>query len=515
MEDFMVQARFPGGREVRDRRSAKGIARVRSVRGLPVVLLAAAVTAACGSSASSSSSASASATTTSAASASMSPSASASPVATAKLTGAAATALVARALANTKAAVSVRVEGKGVGTGSGSQSVTFDLTLVKNTGCEGTIALSKVQTFQLVEVGGYVWMKPSTAYYASLHLTKAATALIADKYIKVKSGDKQIGSLAQICTFSGLFSAMPVPTGSSFTASPASYSGQPVYDITQSGKPGYAYVTNTSAPLLLKLVDPKKSGGAITFTDYGSTTAITPTRPGPPLTRKVSAGAEPRDRSESAERLNAAASDPNISPAVTISFRCHPCWASSGICSMNRASYPRSRQYASSAGASSSLRSRISTELTLTGTSPAAAAASSPESTSARRSLWVSFLNTSGRSVSSETLIRSRPACFSSTARLSSPIPLVVSEISGRGPSAAVLVMMSARSRRSSGSPPVNLTSLMPSVSTPILSSRTISSPVSTSGAGSQSRPSGGMQYAQRRLQRSVSETRRSVATRP
>jgi len=209
----------------------------------------------------------------------MSPSASASPVATAKLTGAAATALVARALANTKAAVSVRVEGKGVGTGSGSQSVTFDLTLVKNTGCEGTIALSKVQTFQLVEVGGYVWMKPSTAYYASLHLTKAAAALIADKYIKVKSGDKQIGSLAQICTFSGLFSAMPVPTGSSFTASPASYSGQPVYDITQSGKPGYAYVTNTSAPLLLKLVDPKKSGGAITFTDYGSTTAITPPTP--------------------------------------------------------------------------------------------------------------------------------------------------------------------------------------------------------------------------------------------
>ena len=44
---------------------------------------------------------------------------------------------------------------------------------------------------------------------------------------------------------------------------------------------------------------------------------------------------------------------------------------------------------------------------------------------------------------------------------------------------------------------------------------RTTSSSVSISGAGSQSRPSAGMQYEQRRLQRSVSETRRSVATRP
>jgi len=40
-------------------------------------------------------------------------------------------------------------------------------------------------------------------------------------------------------------------------------------------------------------------------------------------------------------------------------------------------------------------------------------------------------------------------------------------------------------------------------------------SSVSRSGPGSHSRPSGGMQYEQRRLHRSVSETRRSVATRP
>jgi hypothetical protein len=290
----MVQDRFPAGREVKDVRRTTGIPRVRSVLGIPVVLLAAAVTAACGSSASSSSTAntsaattgapSASATATSAASASAtatsapsaSPSASASPTLTAKLTGAAATALVAKALANTKAAPSVRVDGQGVGTGSGSQTVTFDITLVRNKGCEGTIALSKVETFQIVEVGGYVWMKPSAAYYASLKLTKAAAALVADKYIKVKSTDAQIGSLTQICSFSGLFSQIPTPTGTSFDAIPTSYDGQPVYELTQAGKPGSAYITNTSTPMLLRLADRKASTGAVTFTDYGSTTSITP-----------------------------------------------------------------------------------------------------------------------------------------------------------------------------------------------------------------------------------------------
>ena len=100
-------------------------------------------------------------------------------------------------------------------------------------------------------------------------------------------------------------------------------------------------------------------------------------------------------------------------------------------------------------------------------------------------------------------------------ARRSRPIPLVVSEISGLGRSAAVRATMSGSPRRSSGSPPVNRISVIPSDSTPILASRTTSSSVSSSGRGSQSRPSAGMQYAQRRLHRSVREIRRSVAILP
>jgi hypothetical protein len=241
------------------------------------VVAFAALTAACSSAASSGSAPAPTGTAASQLSATGTPGAATS-AGTGKLTGAAATALVTKAIANTQAATSVRVAGRATATGSatgssGSQPVTFDLTLVKNVGCEGTLALTKAETFQLVETGGYVWILPSSAYYQSLH--KAALALMADKYIKVKSTDKQIGDLGRECTFSGLLGSLSKPTGKNYTAVPVTYNGAPTYEVTQSGQQGTAFVANTATPLLLKITDPQKNGGTITFTSYNATKTIT------------------------------------------------------------------------------------------------------------------------------------------------------------------------------------------------------------------------------------------------
>lgn len=203
-------------------------------------------------------------------------SASPSPVTTGKLTGSAATALASKAVANTRAASSVQVAGQGISTSATKgQAVSFDLLLVKNQGCSGTISVSKAQTFKIVETGGYVWLMPSAAFYESLHLSKQAMALVADKYIKVKSSDKQVGSLTTVCTFNGLFSSLPKPTGANYTAVPVTYQGAPAYQITQSGKPGVATVSNTATPLLLKIAAPRAGGGTVTFSDYNSAKTIT------------------------------------------------------------------------------------------------------------------------------------------------------------------------------------------------------------------------------------------------
>jgi hypothetical protein len=201
--------------------------------------------------------------------------ASPSPAATGKLTGAAATALAAKAIANTRAASSVRVAGQGISTSATKgQTVSFDLLLVKNKGCSGTISVSKTETFKIVQTGGYIWLLPSAAFYESLHLSKQAMALVADKYIKVKANDKQVGNLTTVCTFNGLFSSLPKPSGTNFTATPVTYQGAPAYQITRSGKPGVATVSNTATPLLLKITAPKVGGGSVTFGDYNSAKTI-------------------------------------------------------------------------------------------------------------------------------------------------------------------------------------------------------------------------------------------------
>jgi hypothetical protein len=202
--------------------------------------------------------------------------ASPSAAATGKLTGAAATALAAKAIANTRAASSVQVTGQGISTSATKgQTVSFDLLLVKNQGCSGTISVSKTETFKIVQTGGYIWLMPSAAFYESLHLNKQAMALVADKYIKVKTSNKQVGNLTTVCTFNGLFSSLPKPSGLNFTATPVTYQGAPAYQITQSGKPGIATVSNAATPLLLKITAPQAGGGSVTFTDYNNTKTIT------------------------------------------------------------------------------------------------------------------------------------------------------------------------------------------------------------------------------------------------
>ena len=130
--------------------------------------------------------------------------------------------------------------------------------------------------------------------------------------------------------------------------------------------------------------------------------------------------------------------------------------------------------------------------------------------------------NTSSSSESRLTVIRCSPASARGAARARSADPLVVSVrstlLSSVVRSGARVRISSGRSRRTSGSPPV-MRSLWTPSPTKIEASRVISSNDSTCSLGrnAKSRPntSAGMQYGQRKLQRSVTEIRRSRNARP
>lgn len=221
-------------------------------------------------SASSSRAASAPASTPAAASAPATSAAATAPAAPAELTGAPATALIATATTNSEAAASMRM----VGSTSGSQSISFDLTLVKNVGCEGTMTESAGE-FKLVDTAGYIWVLPNAAFYQSEKISSATIALIGNRYLKMKSTDTSLGDFNQLCVFSTLFGQLTTVKGPGYTAVPVTYGGTAAYKLTSADGTATVYVSRGAAPLLLNLTSLGNGGGTFTFSGYGAVTSVT------------------------------------------------------------------------------------------------------------------------------------------------------------------------------------------------------------------------------------------------
>ena len=243
------------------------------------------------------------------------------------------------------------------------------------------------------------------------------------------------------------------------------------------------------------------------------TEAMIPTVISVPLTRHSSAGADGSSRPIAANSKRSLNTDSN-SAAVTMFSRAQAWSASRGICSMNRNSTPASRHHCKRSAAPWSV-SRMRTAFTLSGARPATAAARIPARTEGNLSRRVNSAKCARSTESRETFTRVKPAAASFAARCSSPTALVVMASGIPGTRAAHPAMIFSRSLRISGSPPVNLTSRIPTRSTPIPTTRTISSALRRSSAAMAGKPSSGMQYVQRSEHFSVIETRRSLATRP
>jgi len=100
---------------------------------------------------------------------------------------------------------------------------------------------------------------------------------------------------------------------------------------------------------------------------------------------------------------------------------------------------------------------RLTTMFTLTAASPAAAAAAMASSTRATGNpASLSAMNTSSSRESRLTVTRRRPAAASAAALPASSAPLVVRAMSWTPSIPASIATSLSRSRRSSGSPPVN-----------------------------------------------------------
>eukprot|EP01139_Manchomonas_bermudensis_P015710 Amastigsp_a510871_44.p2 type:complete len:315 gc:universal Amastigsp_a510871_44:1083-139(-) len=181
-----------------------------------------------------------------------------------------------------------------------------------------------------------------------------------------------------------------------------------------------------------------------------------------------------------------------------------------GMYSIKRMSNARSFVIATKSPTSSSLTPRITTQLTLTDANPAASADSIAPATRSKPCRRAICSNLGFWRVSSEMFRCVSPALRSSAMWRWSRSPFVVipSDSRPRSRSAPSSRTTVSASLRTSGSPPVSRIFFTPN-ETKRLASRTISGVVRIASVGESLTPSSGMQYVQRRLQRSVNEIRR------
>ena len=190
---------------------------------------------------------------------------------------------------------------------------------------------------------------------------------------------------------------------------------------------------------------------------------MVPRAPGdlPVLRRPVAVGAVVRRRARTrcmSRRSTSPAGSRRPSPPSSSSPATR---RSSGMNSMKRTWTSYSRVSATKASSSSSTPGSSSV-LILTGENPAAKAASMPASVSSSLPPRVMRANRSASRLSRLMLTRSRPLAASSPANLGSSRPLVVSEMSWMPLVRLSMPTKSAQPSRTSGSPPVMRTLVMP-----------------------------------------------------
>jgi hypothetical protein len=168
------------------------------------------------------------------------------------LAGLTADQIFSRSVTDLKAASSVHVTGLAKDSG---QVVAFNLTMGRK-GCTGTMKIKGEGSFLLLMIGKTLWIKPDDTFWkatAGSSLTPAVAQLLLGKYIKPKAKNSSLGSLGAFCSpgqFAGMFGGQTSGVAKDGTTTIA---GQPVLRLKDTGDVGFAYVTLSARPELLRL----------------------------------------------------------------------------------------------------------------------------------------------------------------------------------------------------------------------------------------------------------------------
>jgi hypothetical protein len=145
---------------------------------------------------------------------------------------------------------------------------TIHLDYKPGTGCKGTIAQAGHGSFAMVVIGTTAWVKPDNAFWRAYAGSdaSAAIALLGGRYLKGSTSNADLATLTKLCDVNALTSSLSLPTDV-VKGKVTMVGGEQVLPLTDKVKGGMLYVTDTSSPQIVELVNTTAgNSGKVSFT---------------------------------------------------------------------------------------------------------------------------------------------------------------------------------------------------------------------------------------------------------
>jgi hypothetical protein len=170
------------------------------------------------------------------------------------------TAIIAATKAAADTAKSVHVSGSLI---SGGTPITLDMDLLAGKGGRGQLSQSGL-SFELIEVGGTVYIKGSKAFYKHIG-GSAAAQLLQGKWLKAPASGSDFASLGQLTNLRALIDQTLSDHGTLSNSGTTTVKGQKVVGVTDKTKGGTLYIAATGKPYPVEITKSGSGTGSITF----------------------------------------------------------------------------------------------------------------------------------------------------------------------------------------------------------------------------------------------------------
>lgn len=165
---------------------------------------------------------------------------------------------------------SVHVAGSIVNAGT---TIALDMELLRGTGGRGRLSQDGL-SFELIEVGGSVYIKGSPAFYS--HFAGGAAAqLLQGKWLKAPANTGSFATLGSLTDLRKLLDSTLSSHGTLAKGSTSTIEGQEAVGVKDLSRGGTLYVATTGKPFPLQITKSGSGGGKVTFSHWNAPVTVT------------------------------------------------------------------------------------------------------------------------------------------------------------------------------------------------------------------------------------------------